>query len=141
MHGLMKYGAPRRAALGLTVDGDRVSSGGSAFYMGQYRSFHHFRHPGGEALLKGQRVEQAEDPSEGVVRGDAAGQLEEGLEPSRSWSGLKLRPCTQSSAPAEDGAGGDENDLVESVDSPLFASGIGQSRRNDRGVRSGRGQE
>jgi hypothetical protein len=86
---------------------------------------HQRRHPGGEALLKGQRVEQAEDPSEGVVRGDAPGQFEEGPEPVALGVGIigDLHPVVGA---AEDGAGGDENDLVESVDSPLFAAGIGQ---------------
>ena len=51
--------------------------------------------------------------------------LEEGLEPVELGVGVvgDLHPGVGA---AEDGAGGDEDDLVEAVDSPLFAAGIGQ---------------
>ena len=117
-----------------------VSSGGSVDERGQSPPLHQRRHPGGEALLEGERVEQAEDAAEGIVRGDAAGQGEEGLEPVDLGVGVvgDLHPGIGA---AEHGAGGHEDDLVESVDSPLFAAGIGQVGEmvEDRGRVVGRG--
>lgn len=39
--------------------------------------------PGGEASLEGARVDQHEDAPEGVVRGNAVGQGQEGLQPAQ----------------------------------------------------------
>src|SRR5512135_488655 len=102
----------RRAALGLAVDGDRPQLGRISSDGGDSLPLHQRRHPGVETLLEGQRIEQAEDTAEGIVRGDAAGQGEEGLEPVDLGVGIvgDLFPALGA---AEDGAGGDEDDLVE----------------------------
>src|SRR5262249_19762884 len=66
-----------------------------------------------------------EGGAEGSGGRDAAGQFEEGLEPIEFGAAVvgDLHPVV---GPAEDGAGGDEDDLVEAVDPALFAAGIGQ---------------
>ena len=69
------------------------------------------------------------------------GKVEEGLEPVELGVGVvgDLHPVVGA---AEDGAGGDEDDLVEAVDSPLFAAGIGEVGEmvEDRGRVSGPGK-
>ena len=59
------------------------------------------------------------------MRGDAAGQGEDGLEPVDLGVGVAgdLFPAIGA---AGDGADGYEDDLVESVDSPLLAPGVRQ---------------
>src|SRR6478609_7469588 len=52
-----------------TWSADRCQFGRGRGDRSQSVSSHQRRDPGGEALLKGHRVEQAEDSSEGVVRG------------------------------------------------------------------------
>ena len=117
--------APRRTALALAVDGHRLEFRRIEGDGGQAPAVHHGRHPGVETLLESHRVEQAEDTSEGVVRGDAAGQGEDGLEPVDLGVGVAgdLFPAIGT---AGDGADGYEDDLVESVDSPLLAPGVRQ---------------
>ena len=76
------------------------------------------------------------------MRGDAAGQVEEGPEPVDLGVGIvgDLLPAIGA---AKDGAGGDEDDLVESVDAALFAAGVGQVGEmiEDRGGVMVRGME
>src|SRR5579883_306089 len=131
----------RRAELRLAVDRDRGQIGGARDDRRQPRTGHQRRDPGGEALLEGQRIDEAEDAAEGIVRGDTAGQGEEGLEPIDLRVGIvsDLHPIVGA---AEDGASGDEEDLVEAVDAALFAAGVGQVREmiNDRDGAGGRGR-
>ena len=143
MQGRLTDGAPRRTALALAVDGHRLEFRRIEGDGGQAPAVHHGRHPGVETPLEGQRVEQAEDTSEGVVRGDTAGQGEDGLEPVDLGVGVAgdLFPAIGA---AGDGADGYEDDLVESVESPLLAPGVRQLGEvvEERGriVESRRGQ-
>ena len=85
---------------------------------------HQRRDPGGEALLEGRGSIRQKTRRKVIVRGDAAGQGEEGPEPIDLGVGEigDLHPVVGA---AEDGAGGDEEDLVEAVDAALFAAGVG----------------
>ena len=79
--------------------------------------------------------------AEGIVRGHAAGQGEEGPQPVDFGVGVggDLFPALGA---AEDGADGHEEDLVELVDSSLFAAWIRQRGEmvEDKGRVVGRGE-
>jgi hypothetical protein len=76
------------------------------------------------------------------MRGDATRQCEDGPKPVELGVGV-VGDRHPGVGAAEDGAGGDEDDLVEAVDPPLFAAGIGEVGEmiEDRGrvVRRGGG--
>src|SRR5450759_3939888 len=72
-------GAPSRTALGLPIDGNWPQRG--LIDERQAMPIHQRGDPIGETRLEGQRVEQAEDAAEGVMRWDAPWQGEKYLEP------------------------------------------------------------
>ena len=70
--GALAPGGVERVAQGLAVDGDEPAAAGADYGA----------HPAHEALLEGGGVEGGEDAAEGVVGGDAVGQVQEGLQPA-----------------------------------------------------------
>ncbi len=93
---------------------------------------------GGQAALEGLRVEAVEEPLEGIVRGNAVGQVEEAGEPvlALPTKGFDVGPGVGA---ADDGTDGDGQDVDERVQSAVLAAGafqaaevLGDSERNRR---------
>ena len=76
-----------------------------------------------QALLEGLRVEGVEEALEGVVGGDAIGQLQEGLEPVPAVvaEGLDALPVV---GVGDDGTDGDGDDVQQEVLAAVDAAGI-----------------
>ena len=72
-------------------------------------------HPGGEAPLERVGAQRREDAAEGVVAGDAAGQVQEGAEPRQLAAGEHLDLGPPAGA-ADDGTDGQDDDVVQLVD-------------------------
>ncbi len=118
--GRLAVGRVQAAADRLAVDGDQPAGRGG----GQVGDPLH------EALLEGHRVQRREDPAEGVVRGDAVGQVQEGLEPL-PLAAAELGHLHPAVGPADDGADGDGQDVAQSCAS-WFDSCEGPSVRQMR---------
>src|SRR3954452_3979582 len=87
--------------------------------------------PAGEAVLERVRVDQHEDPSERVVRGDAVRQLEEGLEPGPLAAAVELDVLPALGA-GDHGADRDREDVDQLVIAPARLARItepGEARR------------
>jgi hypothetical protein len=88
------------------------------------RQFHHGRHPVQEATLEAVGIEQGEDAVERVVRGDAAGQVQErgeplGLAPAPERD---LRPAV---GPADHRQHGDHDQVVQLMRDEVPGAGVG----------------
>src|SRR5271157_3724645 len=123
MQGRLTGSAPSRTALGLTIDGDRLQFRRIERDGSQAMSIHQRRYPVGETPLKGQRVEQAEDATERIVRRYPPRQGQEGTEPVNLRLGVfgDLQPII---GPTQDGANAHENDLVKHVDFSMVTSRV-----------------
>jgi hypothetical protein len=125
VQGRLTDGAPRRTPRGLPIDGHRPQLRSIRRDRGQALPLHQRRHPGEETPLEGPRVEQTEDAAEGVMRRHAPWQGEEGLQPVEFRPGV-VGDFFPALGPAQHGADGHEDDLVELVDPSLVAPWIGQ---------------
>src|SRR5262245_5614743 len=81
--------------------------------------------PAGEAVLEGHRAQRGEDPVEGVVAGDAVGQLQEAGQPVLLGvaESLDVIPALR---PADDGAQGDDDDVGQLVPPGAADARVGQ---------------
>jgi hypothetical protein len=114
---------PRRTTLGLPINGDGPQFRPRERDGGQAMPFHQCGHPVGETRLEGQRVEEAEDATEGIVRRHTPRQGQKGFQPVALRLSVigDLEPAIGST---EDGANGHEHDLIKHVDLSLFAARI-----------------
>jgi hypothetical protein len=140
VQGRSSDGASGRTALGLSVDGDRPQFRPARGHGRQAVPGHERGHPVGETPLESHRVQEAEDAAERVVRGDTSREAEEGAQPVELRFGV-IGDLLPAIGPAQDAADGHEDDLVESVDLPMFASRIGEECEmlEDRGRVHGQG--
>jgi hypothetical protein len=90
------------AADGLAVDGHKRASGGGGQRVD----------PGGEAGLERLRIQACKHAAEGVVGGDARGQLEEAGKP-REFGAAKKRHLDPAIGPADDRTNGDHQHVGE----------------------------
>lgn len=72
------------------------------------------RHPAGEALLKGHGVEAGEDALEGVVGGDAMGQVQKALEPGEAFA-AEQGDLLEVVGTSDDGTQGNDQEGIEGV--------------------------
>ena len=101
------------ATQGLAVDG----------YMLDPQSGTDGLHPFPKASLERLGLEPIEDTLEGVVRGDAVGQLQEGAQPVAAFAseGHDLLPIL---GPGDDRAQSDDDDVLQAVQAPVGSPGV-----------------
>src|SRR5271168_5083514 len=102
-----------RAAQRLAVDGHVLDPQGFLDRL----------NPVSETGLEDRGVEPVEDALEGVVRGDAVGQLEEPLQPVATLAskGLDVLPVLGA---GDDGAERDDQDVLQPMETPMSPSRI-----------------
>ena len=83
----------------------------------------HGTHPIEKALLKGFGVESRQDSAEGVMRGDAVGEFEELAQPS-FFGEAELFHIGEAISAADDGTGGNEEDVNEFVVATIFLARV-----------------
>ena len=113
MHGAATPAAA--AAQGLAVQGDDFARQRAAQALG----------PGAEGFGELLRVEHGKDASEGVVAGDAVGQLQEFAQPM--LLGLaELLHLHEALGPAQQRADGEQKDVVQGVALAALDAGVGE---------------
>jgi hypothetical protein len=100
VQGRLALGPVEGASKGLAVDGDDLPLGRLVQRLD----------PAQEALLELVGVEPLEEAAEGVMRGDAVGQVQEGLEPV-VLGVAEVLDVVPGVGPGDDGADGDGDDV------------------------------
>ena len=115
--GFATLGAVMAAAQSLAVNGDNLGG----------KSLAQAARPVGESLRKLPRIEQGKDTPEGIMTGDAVGQLEKARQPSAFGfsEALKLDKVLRSTQKRADG---DHQDIVEAMSLGALHPRIGDER-------------
>ena len=103
------------AAQRLAVDGDDLALGGLVQRLD----------PAEEAPLELLGVEPLEEAAEGVMRGDAVGQVQEGAQPGELGV-AEVLDVIPGVGPGDDGADGDGDDIEQFVEPGAVDAGVGQ---------------
>ena len=118
--------ASRRTTSGLPIDGHGLQRRRPKGNRDQAVTIHQHRHPVLKTFLELLGIKQAEDAAEGVMRGDAPRQSQEGLQPV-ALGFARVGDLQPTVGAAEDGAHRHEDDLLQEMPSSLFATWIGEA--------------